>query len=204
MSAYPRSLEQLLDALQRLPGVGRKTAERLAFHLLRADRSEVLELARAISAVKEHVSYCTNCFNLAESSPCPACGPERDQRTICVVEEPKDIIALENTGRYRGTYHVLLGRVAPLEGHDASSLTTEALDRRLSQRTVEEVIIATQPDLEGDTTALHVARIAARHGVRITRLARGLPTGINLEHASAAILGDALTARRTLNPGTDD
>lgn len=202
MSAYPRVLEQLIEELQRLPSIGRKSAERLAFHLLRAPREQAMSLSRAIAAVQDEVSYCATCFNLSDRTPCPACGPERDGSLICVVQEPKDILTLEKTGRYQGSYHVLLGRVAPLEGHSSDSLTLDGLERRLAAGGVEELIIATPPDLEGDTTALFVSELAARHGIRATRLARGIPTGASLEHTSAAILGDALAARREVPKGS--
>lgn len=192
---YPRALEQLIAELQRLPGIGAKTAERLAFHLLKVDRTEALGLARAITALKETVHHCQVCFNLSETSPCSLCGEGRDRTQICVVEEPRDALMLEKTGRYRGTYHVLLGRIAPLDGVTADDLTIAALTARIDAGGVAEVILATNPDLEGDATALHIAELCAARGVPTTRLARGLPTGSALEHTSAALLGDAMLGR---------
>lgn len=199
MSAYPRVLEQLIAELEKLPGVGNKTAERLAFHLLKSEREEALGLARAITDLKDLVRRCSECCNLADSDPCRICADaSRDPGLLCVVEEPKDVLAFEKTGRFRGRYHVLLGRIAPLEGQEPDALTLQRLEARVASGGVREVILATNPDLEGDATALHVARLLAERGVKVTRIAKGIPTGSHIEYTSTAILADALAGRREL------
>lgn len=168
-------------------------------HLLRSPRDQVLALSRAIAEVGQQTTDCPICHNLVLANACEICSdPTRDFAQVCVVEEPKDLLAIEKTGRFRGGYHVLRGRLAPLEGRIAKDLTLDALEARLASGAVRELILATNPDLEGDATALAVAELADAHGVRVTRLARGLPTGSSLEHSSAAMLGDALMARQEL------
>ncbi|MEW6741181.1 MAG: recombination mediator RecR [Planctomycetota bacterium] len=200
-TVYPESIRRLVDELAKLPGVGPRTAERLAFHLVRADRAEVAALAQAIRDVVERVGTCSQCFNLSEQDPCPVCAdPTRDRSRILVVEHPKDLEALERTG-YRGIYHVLLGRVSPLDEKTRAERTILALVRRVVRPEVEEVILGTNPDLEGDGTALAVQqslRDALRdrcHRVRLSRLARGVPTGASLEHVNTAVLAEALNGR---------
>ncbi len=181
----------------RMPGIGSKTAERLAYYILRADREQAMALAYAIRDVKKNVRHCSLCFNLAEQDPCPICADSRrDVSTICVVEQPKDLIAFELTGRYRGLYHVLLGRLAPLDGVEPEHLTIASLLERVRKKEVAEVILALNPDLEGDGTALLLAERLKPLGVAVTRLARGLPTGGSIEFANSAVLSDALTERR--------
>lgn len=197
MARYTEHMTRLIEALERLPGIGRRTAERLAFHLLRAPAEEALGLARAIEAVQQHAVRCSGCFNLAETDPCHICAdPKRDQGTICVVEEPKDLLALENSQSYTGVYHVLMGRLAPLDGVDPEDLTVAALVARVRRGGIEEVILATNPTLEGDQTALYITEQLAETGVRLTRLARGVPAGSTLEYASRTILADALAGRQ--------
>jgi recombination protein RecR len=200
MEQYPQALQSLIDEFERLPGIGRKTAERLAYHVLRSPAEEILKLAEAIRAVKRDVKHCRSCYNISEKDLCPICeDPSRDGTTICVVEQPKDLYAIEKTGAYRGRYHVLLGTFAPLEGVAPEDLTIEALAGRIEREGVREVILATNPNFEGDGTALFIAeRLKAFAGVRVTRLARGMPSGSLLEHVSKTIVSDALEGRRSL------
>jgi recombination protein RecR len=202
--AYPKSLEQLVDAFERFPGVGRRTAERLAFHVLRDAKAR--ELAQAIEHAVQSTVICKSCFNVAETDPCAICGDaERDATTICVVEEPRDVEALERAGVYRGRYHVLLGALNPAEGTEAAQLSVEALARRVGREAPTEVILATDPDAEGEATALLVLETleseARRRGAappRVTRLARGLPAGSAIEYLHRGVLEDALEQRRSL------
>ena len=190
---------QLIDAFATLPGIGRKSAERLAYHVLRSDPAEVLPLADAIQRVKQKVRRCSRCYNMAEADLCDICrDPARDTAVVCVVEQPKDLLAIERVGTYRGVYHVLHGRLAPLDGIGPDELTIDALERRVRQGTVNEVIMATNPNLEGDGTALFLSNLLAPTGVTITRLARGLASGSVIEFANVAMLGDALDGRSRL------
>jgi recombination protein RecR len=192
------AIARLAQELGKLPGIGPKTAERLTHHLLGADRDTVLALADALRAIKENVRRCRQCFNLTEGELCAICSdPRRDPRVICVVEQPRDLAALERAHSYRGHYHVLHGRLAPLENMGPEQLTVDALLRRVQQGGVQEVIMATNPTLEGDGTALYVSSLLAGTGVTVTRLARGLPSGSVLEFANAQMLADALEGRRT-------
>lgn len=205
-SGYSESMNRLIDRLGRLPGIGRRTAERLAFHLLKAERDEALALAQAISDVKNNVRHCSSCFNLTETDPCPICAdPRRDPRKILVVEQPRDVISLEQTRAYDGVYHVLLGRISPLEGVGPSDLTIDGLIERVTQAAeagdTREVILGTNPNLEGDGTALYIAeRLGKLPGaaVNVTRLARGLPAGTQLEYANKAVLSDAIMSRQSV------
>lgn len=198
-SGYSESMVQLIDAFATLPGIGRKSAERLAYHVLRSDPAEVLPLADAIQRVKQKVRRCSRCYNMAEADLCDICrDPARDTAVVCVVEQPKDLLAIERVGTYRGVYHVLHGRLAPLDGIGPDELTIDALERRVRQGTVNEVIMATNPNLEGDGTALFLSNLLAPTGVTITRLARGLASGSVIEFANVAMLGDALDGRSRL------
>ncbi len=205
-SAYPESVERLLTHLSRLPGIGRRSAERLAFHVLKAPRDEALALARAISDVKTTVRYCPVCFNFAEGEVCSVCAdPRRDRSLVLVVEQPKDLIAIEQTGMYRGLYHVLLGRLAPLEGVGPEALTVDRLLQRVDDpstnsggEAVREIVLGLNPTLEGDGTALYLGEELERRPVRVTRLARGLASGRELEFASKASLAEAISERRPL------
>lgn len=193
------SVSGLINELASLPGIGKKSAERLTYHLLRVSKEEALRLADAIRAVKENVQYCRQCYNLAEASTCAICqDPNRDQTLLCVVEQPRDVIALEQAGIYKGLYHVLLGRIAPLEGVTADDLTIDALEDRLRGGSIKEVIMATNPTLEGDGTALYISHRLADIPVAITRLARGITTGSILEFANKEVLTDAITGRQKL------
>lgn len=205
-SAYPESVERLLTHLARLPGIGRRTAERLAFHILKAQRDDALALSKAIADVKTNVRYCPICFNFAEGDTCSICAdPRRDRTLVLVVEQPKDLIAIEQTGMYRGVYHVLLGRLAPLEGIGPEALTIDRLIERVEnpqtnsgQTRIEEVVLGLNPTLEGDGTALYLAEELERRHVRVTRLARGLASGRELEFASKASLAEAISGRRPM------
>ncbi len=205
-SAYPDSVRRLIDAFAAMPGIGRRSAERLAFHVLRQSSEEALQLARAVADVKKQVKHCSICWSLADADPCPICSdPRRDASTVLVVEQPKDLLVMEKTGLFRGVYHVLLGRLDPLAGMGPDSITLDALLARLDHpeknsraTAVSEVILALNPDLEGDTTALWIAREAGERDIRSTRLARGLPSGSQLEFANPAVLGDALKGRTSL------
>ena len=197
MPELTRSVSVLIDEFAKLPGIGKKSAERLAYHVLRVPRAEAEALADAIRNVKENVQYCRVCYNLAEEDECAICrDSRREQDLLCVVEQPRDLIALEQAGTYRGLYHVLLGRIAPLEGVSADQLTIDALVRRVRTGSFKELIMATNPTIEGDGTALHVSHLLAGLPIRITRLARGITTGSVLEFANKEILADALGGRQ--------
>jgi recombination protein RecR len=192
-----QSVTKLIEQLAKLPGIGRKSAERITYHLLRVSKAEALALADVIREVKENVRYCKTCYNLSESDECDICrDPRRNRTQLCVVEQPRDLIALEGAGTYKGLYHVLLGRIAPLEGIGPDQLTIEALVNRVRSGEFKEVIMATNPTLEGDGTALFISQQLAEFPVEITRLARGITTGSVLEFANKEILTDALTGRQ--------
>jgi recombination protein RecR len=193
------SVANVIDQFAKLPGIGRKSAERLAYHILRVSTSEALELADAIRNVKQNVRYCVRCFNLAEGPVCALCqDPQRDQRLLCVVEQPRDLMALEQAGVYRGLYHVLLGRIAPLEGIGAEQLTIDKLVERIAQGSFHEIILATNPTVEGDGTALHLSNMLSKFNVPITRLARGITSGSVLEFTNKEVLADAISGRRQM------
>jgi recombination protein RecR len=198
LSEGPAPLGRLVAELSRLPGIGQRTAQRLAFHLLRADDEEARALAAAILEMKEKVGLCEVCFNLAEGPRCRICeDPRRDTTVICVVEEPADVIPIERTHEYRGLYHVLGGALSPIDGVDPADLRIAELLRRAAAAEVEEVVLATNPTTTGEATALHIAE-ALRGQVAVTRLASGLPVGADLEHADEVTLGKALAGRRSL------
>jgi recombination protein RecR len=195
---YAPPVQRLVTELGKLPGIGARTAQRLAFHLLRADDDEALALADAIREVTEKVGLCEVCFNLAEGPRCRICEDAgRDAGLICVVEEPADVIPIERTHEYRGLYHVLGGALSPIDGIDAEDLRIAELLRRVDEGEVREVVLATNPTTTGEATALHIAE-ALRGAVTVTRLASGLPVGADLEHADEVTLGKALTGRRAL------
>lgn len=199
MSEQNSSVGNLIDQLGRLPGVGRKSAERLAYHLLRVSKGEALALAEAIRSVRENVCYCSLCFNLAEGPLCAVCkDPARDQTKLCVVEQPRDLMALEQAGAYRGLYHVLLGRIAPLEGIGPDQLTIDALVERVRRANFSEIIMATNPTVEGDGSALYITNQLAEFPVEVTRLARGITSGSVLEYTNKEILADALVGRQKM------
>jgi recombination protein RecR len=195
---HPGPIQRLISELSRLPGIGQRSAQRLAFHLLRAGDDEALGLADAIRDVKEKVGLCEVCFNLAEGPRCRICEDERRDRTlICVVEEPSDVIPIERTGEYRGLYHVLGGALSPIDGVDPEDLRIAELVRRVEDTELREVVLATNPTTTGEATALHIGELL-RGKVSITRLASGLPVGADLEHADEVTLGRALAGRRAL------
>ena len=190
---------RLIDELGRLPGVGPKSASRLAYYLLRASREQALSLAEAILEVKERIILCSRCFNITESDPCSICQDvARDQRMICVVEEPLDVLALDRTGEFGGLYHVLHGAISPVDGIGPDKLRIRELLERVDRERPEEVILAMNPNIEGDATAMYIARQLVSTGVSISRPASGLPVGGDLEYADEITLGRALAGRRTL------
>jgi recombination protein RecR len=198
-SGYAATVDRLIAALGRLPGIGAKSAERLAHHLLRCPADEALELADAIRAAKDRIRHCEVCFHLTEADNpiCAICSdPRRDQATVCVVEQSRDLMALEKAGAFHGVYHVLLGRLSPLSGMGPEQLTVDALVARVHAGTISELIMATNPNLEGDGTALLIANRLGESKVRITRLARGLASGGTLEFANRDMLSDAFTGRQ--------
>ena len=200
MSSYTQSIQSLINELSRLPGIGARSAERIAFHLLKDKPEDALRLADAIRDVKTRIKHCSVCFNLTESDPCDICtDASRDQGMVCVVEQPKDLLALEAAGSYHGVYHVLLGRIAPLDEIEPKDLTIDALVRRIESGAVREVIMGTNPNLEGDGTALHIQSLISQYPeVQVTRLARGLPTGSNIEFANRNMLADAIAGRQRM------
>jgi recombination protein RecR len=205
MGSYGESMDRLLEELGRLPGVGRKTAERLAHHILRMPAEDAMRLAVAIRDVKRNARTCSRCCNVTETDPCEICSnATRDAGAVCVVERPRDVVAVEESAAWRGLYHVLGGKVSPLDGVGAEDLTIARLVERIRSEGVTEVVVATSPDLEGDGTALHVERALAGLPVRVTRIARGVPTGYALENASAAMLRDAFRERAAPRSRDDD
>lgn len=198
-TAYTQSLNKLIDELAKLPGIGPKTAERLAFHILKSEKNEAIALADAITKLKNSVRQCKQCHNLSETELCAICtDARRDKTIICVVEQFKDLIALEKTGLCKWLYHVLGGRIAPLEGIEPGDLTISHLISRIRNEKVNEVVMATNPTVEGDGTALYISSLIKPMGVKVTRLARGLPGGSQIEFASGAILTDAILGRNPL------
>jgi recombination protein RecR len=190
------SVEQLAEQFSRLPGIGRKTAHRLALYILKMSRDEVVTLAKALVNVKDKVKYCSVCSNITESDPCSICSnTKREQLSICVVEEPHDVIAIEKTHEYKGLYHVLGGALSPLDGIGPDDLKIKELIQRLSQAAIEEVILALNPNVEGEATTLYLSRLLKPLGMKITRIARGLPVGSDLEFADEATLARALEGR---------
>ena len=199
MAQVTDSVSKVIEEFAKLPGIGRKSAERLAYHVLRVPKTEALALADAIRNVRENVRYCATCFNLAEGEQCSICADQRRDRTqLCVVEQPRDLMALEQAGVFRGLYHVLLGRIAPLDGIGPDQLTLNQLVQRVRQGAFQEIVMATNPTVEGDGTALHISNLLAEFPISITRLARGITTGSILEYTNKEILADALAGRQRL------
>ena len=197
MTYYPEPVARLIEALQRLPGIGPKTAQRLTFFLLKRPVEEVRELSESLVAVKDRIAYCTICFNVTDRDPCRICAePARDGRVLCVVEEPNDLLAMERTGEYRGRYHVLLGALSPLDGIGPDDLKVRELLARLDGSAIAEVILATNPNVEGDTTAQYLLQLLRPLGMSVSRIARGLPVGGDLEYADEVTLAQALENRR--------
>lgn len=195
--SFPEPLTRLVEELQRLPGVGPKSAQRLAFHMLKAPREHADRLATAIRDLKERVTYCSTCNNITDTDPCEyCCSTERDQRLICVVEEPQNVSGIERIGEFKGVYHVLMGAISPLQGIGPDELKIKGLLARIVDGAVTEVILATNPNVEGETTALYLARLLKPLGVRVTRIAVGVPVGSDLEYADQWTMGRALEGRR--------
>ena len=197
--ARPDPLAALVEALQRLPGIGARSAQRLAYHILRTPREEVDALAEAMRSVKERVTYCSICSNITDVDPCAYCtAPDRDLRVICVVEQPENVAGIERTRGFRGRYHVLMGAIAPLQGIGPDELKIKGLLARVSQGGVEEVIVATNPNVEGEATALYLAKLLKPIGVRVTRIAMGVPVGSDLDYADEFTMSKAMEGRREM------
>lgn len=199
-SAYSRPIQALIDALSRLPGIGPKSAQRIAFHLLKSEVQDVAKLATVITKARQTVRFCGRCFNFSESELCHICDDERrDATTVCVVEESRDVVAIERTGEYKGRYHVLLGSINPLEGVGPEQLKVRELLLRLDPEGIIEVILCLNPNTEGEVTAMYLARLLRPLGVKVTQLAMGLPVGGDLEFADEVTLGRALVGRREMS-----
>ena len=197
---YAGPVQELIDELGRLPGVGPKSAQRIAFHLLKLPSVDALRLANAIAVVKERVSFCQTCFNISEGSECGICADtRRDSSIVCVVEEPRDIVAVEKTGEFRGRYHVLQGAISPIEGIGPDQLKVKELLARLEPEGIAEVILCTNPNIEGEATAMYISRLLKPLGLKVTRIASGLPVGGDLEYADELTLGRALEGRREID-----
>jgi recombination protein RecR len=200
VSSYAGPVQDLIDELGRLPGVGPKSAQRIAFHLLKIPTADATRLAQAITEAKERVTFCPRCFNIAEGGECSICADtRRDLTTICVVEESRDIVAVEKTGEYRGRYHVLQGAISPIEGVGPDQLRVRELLARLDGEGVTEIILCTNPNLEGEATAMYLSRLIKPLGIKVTRIASGLPVGGDLEYADELTLGRALEGRREVS-----
>ncbi len=196
---YAPPIARLLEELERLPGIGPKSAQRIAYWLLTAESADAERLASAITEVKRTIHFCPVCFNFAEGDLCSVCAdPERDRTAICVVEEPRDLVAVDRTGEFRGTYHVLQGAISPMDGIGPERLRIRELIDRLAPGEITEVVIATNPNVEGETTALYLARLIKPLGIKVTRIASGLPVGADLEFADEVTLGRALEGRREM------
>ena len=195
--SLPASLQHLIDQFKRLPGVGAKSAQRLAFHVLKTPREDAERLCDAIRDVKDRVTYCSVCNNFTDVDPCVYCAdPARDHRVVCVVEEPQNVNVIEKTGGFRGVYHVLLGALSPLQGVGPDDLKIKGLLARIASDQIEEIILATNPTVEGEATAIYLARLLKPLGVRVTRIATGIPVGSDLEYADELTMGKAMEGRR--------
>ncbi len=199
MASYEGAVQRLIDELGRLPGIGPKSAQRIAFHILKIPTEDAHRLAEVIIEVKAKVVWCTRCFNIAESELCSYCTDDRrDAHVVCVVEEPRDIVAIERTAEYRGRYHVLQGAISPIEGIGPEQLRVRELIARISAEAINEVIVATNPNIEGEATAMYLANLLKPAGLTVSRIASGLPVGGDLEYADEVTLGRAMQGRRTL------
>ena len=199
MKYYAKPLNKLINELSRLPGIGGKTAQRLAFHILSMDEKSAMELANAISDAKKSMTYCSVCDNLTDTDPCAICSDDsRDKSTICVVESPKDVVAMEKIREYRGYYHVLHGAISPMDGIGPDDINLRSLIVRLQDEAVKELIIATNPNIEGEATAMYIARLIKPSGIKVTRIAHGIPVGGDLEYADEVTLLKAVEGRREL------
>lgn len=199
-SVYAGAVQDLIDELGRLPGIGPKSAQRIAFHLLKQEKVDALRLATAIAEAKDRVTFCQRCFNIAEGDECGICAdPQREDGVLCVVEEPRDVVAVEKTEQYRGRYHVLQGALSPIDGVGPENLRVRELLTRVREEHVEELILCTNPNIEGETTALYLAKLLKDTDIKVTRIASGLPVGGDLEYADEMTLGRALTGRTVLD-----
>jgi len=197
---YPEPIAKLIDSFSRLPGVGPKTAGRLAFHVLRMKEEDVLEFAKALVSVKRNLHYCSVCFNITDTDPCRICQDKsRDGSVICVVQEPKDVVAMERTKEFNGYYHVLHGAISPMEGIGPDEIRVAELLKRLGDDQVQEMILATNPNIEGEATAMYISRLVRNFGLKVTRIAHGLPVGGDLEYADEVTLSKALEGRREMH-----
>jgi recombination protein RecR len=196
---YALPVQALIDELGRLPGIGPKSAQRIAFYLLKVPKEDAGRLARAIADMKERISFCQRCYNISEGPECAICAdPRRDPGVVCVVEEPRDVVAVEKTHEYRGRYHVLQGAISPIEGIGPEQLRVKELLTRVGTEGITEVILCTNPNIEGEATAMYLARLLAPLGLKVTRIASGLPVGGDLEYADELTLGRALEGRRPI------
>ncbi len=199
MKSYPKSMLNLMRELGRMPGIGQKSAERLAHYVLQLPHDEAMQLATAIQNVKQNVNYCSICCNIGETDPCHICGDHRrDHKKVCVVEQPKDLFTIEKAGFYEGVYHVLFGHIDPLENVDPEDINIDKLVDRARNNGIQEVIIATNPNLEGDVTAMYILERLEPLGVKVTQLARGMPSGSYLEYANSAVIADAIHGRKSI------
>ncbi|XID92110.1 recombination mediator RecR [Paenibacillaceae bacterium WGS1546] len=197
---YPEPIAKLIDSFSRLPGIGPKTAARLAFHVLRMKEEEVIDFAKALVSVKRNLTYCSVCCNITDTDPCRICADKaRDMSVICVVQEPKDLVAMERTREYNGHYHVLNGAISPMDGLGPDDIKIAELVKRLGDERVQELILATNPNIEGEATAMYLSRLVKPFGIRVTRIAHGLPVGGDLEYADEVTISKALEGRRELN-----
>ena len=195
--SLPASLQELVDQFKKLPGVGAKSAQRLAFHVLRTPREEAEQLCQAIRDVKDRVTYCTTCNNITDTDPCLMCGDEtRDRRVICVVEEPQNVNVVDRSGGFRGVFHVLMGAISPLQGIGPDDLKIKGLLARIGVDSVDEVILATNPTVDGEATAIYLARLLKPLGIRVTRIATGIPVGSDMDYADDLTVGKAMDGRR--------
>jgi recombination protein RecR len=200
MGVYSPPVQQLIDELGRLPGIGPKSAQRIAFYLLRVPKEDALRLARAIGEVKDRIGFCRRCFNISEGEECAICTDERrDTSSLCVVEEPRDIVAVERTQEFKGRYHVLQGAINPMEGIGPDQLRVKELLARVDDEGVTEAILCTNPNIEGEATAMYLGRLLKPLGIRVSRIASGLPVGGDLEYADELTLGRALEGRRDID-----
>lgn len=199
MQHFSSNIDILIEQFAKLPGIGRKTAQRLAFHVINLSQKEVSELSEAILNVKQNLIYCEHCCNIADSSPCSICGnPSRDNSIICVVEDPRDVAAMERTREYRGKYHVLHGTISPMDSITPEMLKIKELVKRMAEKDLKEVILATNPTIDGEATAMYIARLIKPFGIKVTRIAHGLPVGGDLEYADDVTITKALEGRREL------
>lgn len=196
----PETVTELIAELKRLPGIGQKTAERLSFYLMRGSAENARKLAQTIVNVKEKIILCSNCHGITEKNPCNICeNPARDPSTICAVENPYDVFVIENMGGYKGVYHVLMGAISPLEGVGPDDLTIEALEKKVEKNSIREVILATNPTMEGESTAVYISKLLKPYKIKVTRIARGLPVGGDLEYADPVTLLKSMEGRTDMN-----